>query len=158
MGKYVLMLFIAAVLITGCSSNDKQQTLEVRENRTPFPPIIEPHNPEQAEESGDVVVLMGEMRNRDKWKTFMQNVKKHQPDQVRVTRYTIEGGPIIHELVYDGELIQSTYDDTRDMYGSRQNKTPNTCAGISTMKSGGWRTFYILTGCEQESTFSIPST
>lgn len=30
MGKYVLMLFIAAVLITGCSSNDKQQTLEVR--------------------------------------------------------------------------------------------------------------------------------
>nr|WP_145405894.1 DUF4362 domain-containing protein [Paenibacillus xylanexedens] len=157
MGKYVLMLFIAAALITGCSSNDKQQTLEVRENRTPFPPIIEPHNPEQAEESGDVVVLMGEMRNRVKWKKFVQNVKKHQPDQVRVTRYTIEGGPIIHELVYDGELIQSTYDDTRDMYGSRQNKTPNTCTGIGKMKDEPSRTFYILTGCEQESRFSIPS-
>lgn len=78
-------------------------------------------------------------------------------DQVRVTMYTIEGGAIIYELIYDGSAIQSTYDDSRDAYGSKQGITTNTCKGIGTMKSEQGRVFYMLTECEKEgSIFSIP--
>ncbi|WP_366290685.1 DUF4362 domain-containing protein [Paenibacillus sp. AN1007] len=157
MNKYIPMLCLAAVLMAGCSSNTPQQIAESGENSSPFPAVIEPHNPEQAEDSGDVVVLLGEMRNRDTWKNFMKNVKRHQPDQVRVTTYTIEGGPIIHELIYDGRVIQTTYDNSRDMYGSDETEKTNTCKGIGTTKDKPWRTFYILTGCEKENIFSIPS-
>ncbi|MEK3706476.1 DUF4362 domain-containing protein [Paenibacillus sp. FSL R7-0198] len=115
-----------------------------------FPEIIEPHNPEQAEQSGDVVVLHGGMRNGDKWDTFMKNVKKKQQDQVRVTMYTIEGGPIIQELIYDGTAIQSTYDNSRDAYGSKQGMKTDTCKGIRAMKSEQGHIFYVLTGCEKE--------
>lgn len=156
MGKYVLMLCLAAMLVTGCSSK-VQQPMGESGAGAPFPAIIEPHNAEQAEESGDVVIQLGEIRNRDKWKSFMKNVKRNQPDQVRVTTYTIEGGPIIHGLVYDGKIIQTTYDNSRDMYGSGEVETTNTCTGIGTMKDKPWRTFYILTGCEKENIFSIPS-
>lgn len=59
MGKYLIMLCLATVLVTGCSSNDPQQTVDPVEKKNPFPAIVEPHNGEQAEESGDVVLLLG---------------------------------------------------------------------------------------------------
>lgn len=58
-----------------------------------------------------------------------------QQDQVRVTMYTIEGGPIIQGLIYDGTTIQSTYDNSRDAYGSKQGMKTDICKGIGTMKS-----------------------
>ncbi|WP_434753095.1 DUF4362 domain-containing protein [Paenibacillus amylolyticus] len=119
--------------------------------------MVEPHNGEQAEESGDVVFLLGEMRNREKWTSFMQNVKKNQPDHVRVTMYTIEGDPIIHELIYDGTLFQSTYDATRDKYGSREEITTNTCKGLELTKIERGESVYVLTDCEKQNGFYIPS-
>ncbi|WP_145415193.1 DUF4362 domain-containing protein [Paenibacillus xylanexedens] len=157
MGKYVMMLCLAVVLATGCSSNDSQQTADPVEKRSPFPAIVEPHNGEQAEESGDVVFLLGQMRNRDKWESFLQNVKKNQPDHVRVTMYTIEGDPIIHELIYDGTLFQSTYDATRDKYGSREEITTNTCKGLELTKIERGESVYVLTDCEKQNVFYIPN-
>ncbi|SEK82701.1 DUF4362 domain-containing protein [Paenibacillus sp. OK003] len=155
MKRVLLTLSLALMLLTACKVNDQTVGSPVILNS--FPEIIEPHNPEQAEQSGDVVVLLEGMRNKDKWKTFVKNVKNKQQDQVRVTKYTIEGGAIIYELIYDGSAIQSTYDDSRDLYGSKQGITTNTCQGIGTMKSEQGRVFYVLTGCEKEgSTFSIP--
>nr|WP_154984630.1 DUF4362 domain-containing protein [Paenibacillus xylanexedens] len=156
MGKYFIMLCLATVLVTGCSSNDPQQTVDPVEKRSPFPAIVEPHNGEQAEESGDVVFLLGEMRNRDKWESFMQNVKKNQPDHVRVTMYTIEGDPIIHELIYDGTLFQSTYDATRDTYGSREEIMTNTCNGLELTKVERGESVYVLTNCEKQNSFYFP--
>jgi hypothetical protein len=143
------------MLLTACETNN--ETMNVPVSTYSFPEIIEPHNREQAEQSGDVVVLYEGIRNEDKWTTFMKNVKNKQQDQVRVTMYTIEGGAIIHELIYDGQAIQSTYDDSRDLYGSKKGRTTNACKGIGTMKSEQGRVFYMLTECEKEgSTFSMP--
>ncbi|PQP83264.1 hypothetical protein C0Q44_00595 [Paenibacillus sp. PCH8] len=104
-----------------------------------------------------MVVLHGGIRNGGKWNTFMKKVENKQQDQVRVTKYTIEGGPIIYELIYDGTAIQSTYDDSRDLYGSKQGRTTDTCKGIWTMKSEQGNIFYVLTGCEkEENPFSMP--
>ncbi|MCZ1265803.1 DUF4362 domain-containing protein [Paenibacillus tundrae] len=155
MKRVLLTLLLALIMLTACEANDPTVDSPVVLNS--FPEIIEPHNPEQAEQSGDVVVLLEGMRNQDKWNTFVKNVKNKQQDQVRVTMYTIEGGAIIHELIYDGSAIQATYDNSRDAYGSKQGITTNTCQGIGTMKSEQGRVFYVLTGCEKEgSTFSIP--
>ncbi|WP_413375555.1 DUF4362 domain-containing protein [Paenibacillus taichungensis] len=144
MKKVLLTLSLALMMLTACEANDPTVDSPVVLNS--FPEIIEPHNPEQAEQSGDVVVLLEGMRNKDKWKTFVKNVKNKQQDQVRVTMYTIEGGAIIYELIYDGKSIQSTYDNSRDAYGSKQGITTNTCKGIGTMKSEQGRVFYVLTG------------
>ncbi|WP_405158615.1 DUF4362 domain-containing protein [Paenibacillus sp. FSL H8-0283] len=148
MRKSMLILSLALMLLTACQANDPTTDSPVITKS--FPEIIEPHNPEQAEQSGDVVVLHGGIRNEDKWDTFMKNVKKKQQDQVRVTMYTIEGGPIIQELIYDGTAIQSTYDNSRDAYGSKQGMKTDTCKGIGTMKSEQGHIFYVLTGCEKE--------
>ncbi|MGE6666478.1 DUF4362 domain-containing protein [Paenibacillus xylanexedens] len=145
---------LALMLLTACEANDP--TTKASGITQAFPEIIEPHNPEQAEQSGDVVVLLEGIRNRDKWNTFMKNVKKKHQDQIRVTKYTIEGGSIIHELIYDGTAIQFTYDDSRDLYGSKQGMKTDTCKGIGTMKSEQGHIFYVLTGCEkEEDAFSI---
>jgi hypothetical protein len=155
MKRVMLTLSLALMMLTACEAND--QTVDSPILMNSFSEIIEPHDPKQAEQSGDVVVLLDGMRNRDKWDTFMKNVKNKKHDQVRVTKYTIEGGAIIHELIYDGQAIQSTYDDSRDLYGSKQGITANTCKGIGTMKSEQGRVFYVLTECEKEgSTFSMP--
>ncbi|OPG95563.1 hypothetical protein B2I21_26215 [Chryseobacterium mucoviscidosis] len=155
MKRVLLTLSLALMMLTACEAID--QTLDSPVIMNSFPEIIEPHNREQAEQSGDVVVLYEGIRNGDKWTTFMKNVEKKRQDQVRVTMYTIEGGAIIYELIYDGSAIQSTYDDSRDAYGSEQGITTNTCKGIGTMKSEQGRVFYVLTGCEKEgSTFSMP--
>lgn len=155
MKRVLFTLSVALMMLTACEAND--QTVDSPGILNSFPEIVEPHNPEQAEQSGDVVVLLEGMRNKDKWNTFVKNVKNKQQDQVRVTKYTIEGGPIIYELIYDGSAIQSTYDNSRDAYGSKQGITTNTCKGLGTMKSEQGRVFYVLTGCEKEgSTFSIP--
>ncbi|MCP1182353.1 DUF4362 domain-containing protein [Paenibacillus sp. 1781tsa1] len=155
MRKSMLILSLALMLLTACQTNDP--TTDASGITQAFPEIIEPHNPEQAEQSGDVVVLHGGMRNGDTWNTFMKNVKKKQQDQVRVTMYTIEGGAIIQELIYDGSAIQSTYDNSRDAYGSKQGVKTDTCKGIVTMKSEEGNVFYVLTGCEkQENPFMMP--
>ncbi|WP_063566000.1 DUF4362 domain-containing protein [Paenibacillus sp. O199] len=155
MKRVLLTLLLALMMLTACEANDPTVDSPVVLNS--FPEIIEPHNPEQAEQSGDVVVLLEGMRNKDKWKTFVKNVRNKQQDQVRVTMFTIEGRAIIYELIYDGNSIQSTYDNSRDAYGSKQGVTTNICKEIGTMKSEQGRVFYVLTGCEKEgSTFSIP--
>ncbi|TDL64157.1 DUF4362 domain-containing protein [Paenibacillus amylolyticus] len=158
MRKNMLILSLALMLLmllTACQANDP--TTDASGITQAFPEIIEPHNPEQAEKSGDVVVLHGGIRNEDKWNTFMKNVEKKQQDQVRVTMYTIEGGPIIQELIYNGTAIQSTYDNSRDAYGSKQEVKTDICKGIGTMKSEQGSIFYVLTGCEQEENpFSMP--
>lgn len=155
MRKSMLILSLALMLLTACQANDP--TTDATGITQAFPEIIEPHNPEQAEQSGDVVVLHGDIRNEDKWDTFMKNVEKKQQDQVRVTMYTIEGGAIIQELIYDGSAIQSTYDNSRDAYGSKQGVMTDTCKGIGKMKSEEGNVFYVLTGCEkEENPFMMP--
>lgn len=148
MKRVLLTVLLVLIVLTACEANVQKVDFPVMTKS--FPEIIEPHNPEQAEQSGDVVVLHGGMRNGDKWNTFMENVEKKQQDQIRVTMYTIEGGPIIQELIYDGTAIQSTYDNSRDAYGSKEGMKTDTCKGIGAMKSEQGRIFYVLTGCEKE--------
>ena len=83
--------------------------------------------------------------------------EKESTGSCPVTMYTIEGDPIIHELIYDGALFQSSYDATRDKYGSREEITSNTCKGLELTKVERGESVYVLTDCEKENVFYIPS-
>lgn len=56
----------------------------------------------------------------DKIISFLTNVEKKKPDQILVTGITIEGDPIVTEMVFDGEVIEYTFDTRQDRYGSRK--------------------------------------
>lgn len=52
MKRVLLTLSLALMMLTACEAND--QTVDSPVILNSFPEIIEPHSPEQAEQSGDV--------------------------------------------------------------------------------------------------------
>ncbi|WP_129692252.1 DUF4362 domain-containing protein [Gottfriedia acidiceleris] len=68
----------------------------------------------------DVIDTHGEVKNKSKFLTFLDHVKKGEPDQVRVVHYTTEGDPILHDLHYNGKEIYSTVDTRRDNFGDKK--------------------------------------
>lgn len=81
------------------------------------------YSSEQASGNGDVVNLHGKILNLDKWDRFMANVKSGTRDEVQITSYTIEGDPIFSDLIFNGELIEYSYDNTHDAFGSPGKRT-----------------------------------
>ncbi len=107
-----------------------------------------PYKSEHAEMNGDVVNMHGQITNLDKWVQFMENVKNGTPDEAHVTFYTIEGDPIFQDLLYDGQTIEYTYDNTKDAFGSPK-KTTAFCKSIdrNRVKQG---TQYTLGQCDRD--------
>lgn len=75
---------------------------------------------EIAIKNGDVVNFHGKEYNVEKLEQFLSNVKKGNNDKIRITQYTFEGAAIITDLDYDGNVINYTYDTTRDDYGIKK--------------------------------------
>ena len=78
---------------------------------------------------------------------FVENVNQGTKDKIRVVRYTTEGDPILHDLEYDGEIITSTTDTTRDEFGTGSVSTA-TCKSIDVNETDE-STDYTLSGCDQ---------
>jgi hypothetical protein len=95
----------------------------------------------------DIVNTQGEITNLEKFIKFVENVNQGREDKIRVVRYTTEGDPMLHDLEYDGEIITSTTDTTRDEFGNGSvNKA--TCKSID-IKETDERTDYTLSGCDK---------
>jgi Domain of unknown function (DUF4362) len=95
----------------------------------------------------DIVDTHGQITNLEKFMKFVENVNQGTQDKIRVVRYTTEGDPILHDLEYDGEIITSTTDTTRDEFGTRSVSTA-TCKSIDVNKTDE-STDYTLSGCDQ---------
>lgn len=95
----------------------------------------------------DIVDSHGEITNIEKFMKFVENVNQGREDKIRVVRYTTEGDPILHDLEYDGEIITSTTDTTRDEFGNGSVSTA-TCKSIN-VKETDETTDYILSGCDK---------
>jgi hypothetical protein len=80
---------------------------------------------------------------------FVDHKQHGEKDKIRIVHYTIEGDAILHDLDFDGKTIHSTFDSTRDEYGSGSIEI-NKCKFI-TVKEKDTRTEYILEGCDQNS-------
>jgi PBP1b-binding outer membrane lipoprotein LpoB len=95
----------------------------------------------------DIVDTHDQITNLDKFMTFIKNVNDRKEDKIRVVRYTIEGDPMLHDLDYDGEIITSTTDTTRDEYGKGSVITAD-CTSIDVIETIEG-TEYNLSGCNK---------
>jgi hypothetical protein len=118
--KKVIWFMLILLLMSGCSYNPSDE---------------------------DIVDTHDEITNLGKFMEFVKNVNQGKEDQIRVVRYTIEGDPMLHDLEYDGEIITSTTDTTRDQFGKGSVSTA-TCKSI-TVKETDEGTYYNLSGCNK---------
>jgi hypothetical protein len=114
----------------------------------------------EAIKNGDVVDLHGNITNLDKLEQFITNSKIGKEDELRITRYTIEGDPMFYHLSYDDGKIKFSYDNSKDKFGST-NKYTVDCLNIEIREikeSKRTGSEYILNNCSGETKeFSVLS-
>ena len=130
-----LILFISA----GCQPEDQTIPVEV----TDFP-----NPPEYIQAPEDIVDMHGDITNLERFYTFVDHVEQGQNDKIRIVNYTTEGAPMLHDLEFDGSEIHSTYDSTRDGYGTGIMEEV-VCKGITVVKRDS-RTDYVLEECSND--------
>ena len=140
MKRILVFIGILLFILSGCQSNQINQVSEPPDNTK------QNNIPEYVQSPDDIVDMHGDIANLDRFFTFLENVNQGMKDKIRVVRYTEEGDPMLHDLDYDGEVIQSTTDTRRDKFGSGSINTA-TCKSID-IKEKDRRTDYNLTGCD----------
>ncbi|MCA0972219.1 DUF4362 domain-containing protein [Halobacillus litoralis] len=121
--RHVLVSSIFILLLVGCNQTGVSTFVDNPEK---------PYPSEEAIENGDVVVnLDGETVHFDRFESFVKSVRNGKEDEVRVTKYTIEGDPIFYNLQFNGEKIMYTLDNTEDGYaGSGKGQRTTSCSGL----------------------------
>lgn len=102
------------------------------------------YTPDQAVSNGDIVNLHGTLTHSDKWTHFVEQVRAGNPSEAHITSYTTEGDPIFQDLLFDGQVIQRTYDNSMDGFGVPQ-RSINFCKSLD---QDGTR--YTLSKCGDE--------
>lgn len=157
----IMSICLIAGLIVGCSIRgssiveDMTNTIagEQKIHAVSFPKTEEPYSPDKAAENGDVVNLHGNYSNMDRWQHFLKSLEDNQPDHVRITQYTIEGDPIFYELIFDGEEIKYTFDNSMDGYGGQGKGVQSTlCKSMEKKKQDESMRgdSHVLKGCASE--------
>lgn len=147
MKKMIVLIGLLSLLLSACGyfvSEGDQGSNSV------FPRVTKPYQPEQAIQNGDVVNVHGQYSNMEKWHQFIKNIETNREDEIRITQYTIEGDPIFFELVFDGQTIKYTYDNSLDAFGSNQKRPTTNCKGIGTESNDQGREYYVLTDCDND--------
>ncbi|MGV2939195.1 DUF4362 domain-containing protein [Mesobacillus sp. LC4] len=139
MGDYVKRRFIILFILfiaTGCQTKERTIPTEVSDP----PEYIQSHD--------DIVDMHGDITNLERFYLFVDHIEQDQKDKIRIVNYTTEGAPMLHDLEFDGTEIHSTYDSTRDGYGTGSIEEV-TCKGIAVVKRDS-RTDYVLEECSSQ--------
>ncbi|WP_442594846.1 DUF4362 domain-containing protein [Neobacillus sp. D3-1R] len=139
--KKLSIIFTAALFtmfLFGCQQETNTNNLK------------KPYDSEEAKKNGDVVNSHGKISHLDKFENFIENVENGIKDKIRITMFTIEGAPIFYNLIYDGNKIQYTYDNTQDGYaGSGKGIKSTSCSNIE-KRNNDEEVGYYLSGCSSE--------
>ncbi|MGX5608788.1 DUF4362 domain-containing protein [Bacillus cereus] len=162
MKKILLGMMLGILTLSGCSLNtgnskNQEEVTQESDSKIVTENPKKPYRPESAIENGDVVDVHGKISNLVKFESFIKHIKSGDKDKIRITSYTIEGDPIFYNLIYDGNQIQYTYDDSQDAYGGSNKGTKSTsCSKVDT-KGIDNGVEYHLGGCSSEvgNTFSF---
>lgn len=90
----------------------------------------------------DIVSMHGKVTNANRFNLFLKHVQKAEFDEIRIVHYTVEGDPILHDLIYNGNEIHSTLDTRRDKFGEGEIGS-TICKSIVESKSE-----YVLKDCK----------
>lgn len=108
----VILLFFTAVMLTACSSKNKELA------------------------AGSNILIHFDRADYDRMNQFVERFHEGKGDLLMAIPATIEGGPIIYDLQSDGRQIKVTRDDTRDAYSSSPGKTTVVCRAIEWEETG----------------------
>ena len=75
---------------------------------------------EDAIANGDYVYTSKGYANEDKMTAFLDSVNAKKSAVIRITQYTVEGDPIIADVVFDGSIFTVRNDTTRDKFGPQE--------------------------------------
>lgn len=126
----ILGITLLSTYITGCQLD---QANDIPENSMDEPA------------KNEVQEIHGMLENIERLNLFVENVQNKVKDRVRLTRYTIEGDPIFHDLHYDGTQLTVKYDTKEDKFGQGEVKT-YVCSSIQKQESNT-ETKFILEEC-----------
>lgn len=130
----LLFVTLLGAAIGGCQQ-DQADTEDIS-NHSKMKPAV-----------NEVKEIHGMVENIERLDQFVESVQHKEKDQVRLTRYTIEGDPIFHDLAYDGSDLKVTYDSTEDQFGPGEIET-FVCENIQKQESNT-ETKYILEACPE---------
>ena len=140
--KKILFLILVSLIVTACQTNGST-------NESTKVDITEREEiPVYSQTAEDIVNMHGDITNLNRFFTFLENVEQGHKDKIRVVSYTEEGDPILHDLDFDGEVIESSNDTRRDNFGQRTIYT-STCKSIE-LEEKQERTDYTLAGCKPD--------
>lgn len=121
--KSLLLLFLTLIIATGCSNSMSSN---------------------DAKKKGYVVYVHSEMYNSELLEDFVKDYNNKVETEVKLAKYTDEGDPIIHSLVYKDNQIVYTYDSRSDNNGKKE-KVNTTCPSLKYEDNT-----YYLSDCANE--------
>ena len=89
---------------------------EVETDWAPTSSIPEDYRPEDAIEDGCFVIIHGETSNEERFQSFSGNTSVGIAGFLRKVEYTVEGDPIIIDILYDGSKYLVIEDISRDAF------------------------------------------
>ncbi len=139
--KFPLLLFILLLilLISGCNNIQKSTDIYI---------YSEDEVPPRVWLQENIVEIHGELKNKERFEQFFNNVQQRLTDRIRVVKYTTEGDPIFYDFEYDGEIIKTTIDTRMDQYGHGEI-IETTCTSIKEVEMNDHME-YLLDGCEKD--------
>lgn len=137
MKKVILLYILLITLITAGCQNEENAANTIGEHK---------NVPDYTPSSEDIVDTHGEIKNKERFDEFLNNVKKNQKDSIRVVSYTIEGDPMLKDLSYNDGVIKFTTDTRRDKFGAGSISNAS-CTSVEVVETSE-RTDYILEGCD----------
>jgi hypothetical protein len=127
----IVFILLLGVFIVGCQLNQPKTVDKPGIN-------IKPTN-------NEVVDIHGQLENIERLDLFIKNVHAEKKDNVRLTRYTIEGDPIFYDLTFEGSKLTVKIDTTEDKFGQSDVES-YLCKSIQKQESIT-ETKYILEDC-----------
>jgi hypothetical protein len=114
----------------------------------------------KAKPSGDVETGPKGQLNIEKLEKFYNDFKEKNKGELRIVRYTDEGDPIINDLIYDGNIISYTIDNSGDKWGGKdKGKKSTQCNGLNKLigpRAETYGTEYTLSECKSDIGYSYP--
>lgn len=147
MKPIIVLVLLSSIILTGCQDGNSNQ------------PISESPQIKQQESDPNALSRLTEVdvievpnsdpiKNLERFYNFLEKFNQKEPDEIQIVSFTTEGDRIYQNVQFDGEVVNSIIDSSRDQYGSGGIRKA-ACTEMKIEESDE-RTDYLLEGCENQ--------